>query len=73
MAHSPYFAALLDTNQFREVTTSNRGKLTFVTLSNILADTFALLLKFIYTGRTEVSAVIAACNSTFKIPMSLDL
>ena len=54
VAHSPYFAALLDTNQFREVTTSNRGKLTFITLSNVLAETFALLLKFIYTGTTEV-------------------
>lgn len=54
VAHSPYFAALLDTNQFREVTTSNRGKLTFITLSNVLAETFALLLKFIYTGSTEI-------------------
>ena len=54
VAQSPYFSALLDSEQFLEVTTSNRGKLTFITLSNVKADTFALLLKFIYTGNTEV-------------------
>ncbi|KAL5267486.1 hypothetical protein ACHWQZ_G004498 [Mnemiopsis leidyi] len=55
VAQSPYFSALLDSEQFLEVTTSNRGKLTFITLSNVKADTFALLLKFIYTGNTEIT------------------
>lgn len=55
VSRSPYFSALLDSDQFTEVTTSFRGGLTFLTLHNIQSRTFALLLKFIYTGTTEVN------------------
>ena len=55
VAQSPYFAALLNTDQFTEVTTSTKGNLTFVTLTNIRAEIFALILKFIYSGITDVS------------------
>ena len=64
VAHSPYFSALLNTHHFTEVTMSARGNLTFITLNNIRADIFALILKFIYSGSTDVSTPDSAGKKT---------
>lgn len=54
-SHSAYFRALLNNSQFCEISMSTRGKLTFITLNNIGAHLFSLIIGFIYLNTTEVS------------------
>eukprot|EP00116_Pleurobrachia_bachei_P006194 sb/3466456/ len=55
VSHSPYFAALLDNEQFTEVRISSRGNLTFITLKDVGQETFSTILGYIYTGKAEVT------------------
>ena len=54
-SHSAYFRALLNNSQFCEISMSTRGKLTFITLNNIGAHLFSLIIGFIYLNTTEAS------------------